>query len=367
MQVIHGRIRSILRGSAGEMNGFILERGIEVRFPSAHANQVSAISEVGSQVEIRGWARPGPAGGTQFNATSILNCDSSQIADLKDLPHTPEVPSFPIPTSEETASLAPLPRSGQGSGATAGRSDQSIQKSSEKGWKRVVFAPSPLAEPDSQGSGSAAFSTWTARESAIKGIERAYDGLHRAQAMLAYFKIVELESPDVGQLFDGAKLNYEQALSAHRKQEFPAASELAAASSGLSLAAEFVISRAFRASAKSPTLVPPPPLRPATSAGAAQVQDRLLLAQRLLSRIHWLLENGTMPAEEIREVQKVATWSETFLHEAQQEIRTGGCEDSMDLANTAFEIAHAAEHICKKCYVSREDTSHFTVTAQPSD
>jgi len=367
MQVIHGRIQRFLRGSGGELNGLILDRGIEVQIPSAKSNQVLAIAEIGSTMEMHGWVRPGPAGGMQFHATAIINDDSKQFVYLHELPHNPEMPFPSTPTSEEAASLGPLPADQQGRGITA-QAHESIEDSSEPEKRRPFFHESQAAsEPGSQRTEAATSILLGNRENAVREIERAYDGLHHAQALLAYLKIVDLESPNVGQLFDGAKLSYERALSSHRKQKFSEASELAAASSGLSLAVETVISRAFRASANSPTLVPPPPLHPATSGGSAQIHDRLLHVQRLLSRIHWLLENGTMPAEEIQEVQKITSWSESFLRQAQREFRTVGAESSADLANTAYEIAQAAEHICKKCYVTREDAPHFTVTAQPSD
>src|ERR1700675_364041 len=119
MQVIHGRIQKFLRGRAGEIIGFILDSGIEVQFPSAHSKHVSAIAEFGSHMEIHGWMRPGPAGGTQFDATAIVNCDANQIVYLKESPHDPEMPFSSTATSEADASLALPSRNEHSTGVTA--------------------------------------------------------------------------------------------------------------------------------------------------------------------------------------------------------------------------------------------------------
>jgi hypothetical protein len=370
MQVIQGQVRRFLHGRAGEINAFILDRGIEVRFPSAQSTQVSRIVELASNVEIHGWTRPGPAGGMQFDATAIINSDSNQIVYLRQLPlpHEPEVPPSSTAMSEEAASLAPLLHDGQAQDTASGNSFDSIEGFTGEDEDRVLsYKSHPADGTGSHPTGVAVATRWANREGAVKNIERAYDDLHRTQAILAYVKIVDLKDPNVGQLLEEAKRCYEQAFSTYQRDDFTAAEELAAASSNLSATVELVVSRTFRSSANSPTLVPSPPLRRATSTESAQAQNYLLRVQKLLFRIRWLLENGTMPAEDIQEVQKITTWSETFCLQAQRVFRAGGTEDSMELAKTAYEIARAAEHICKKCYVTRDASSHFTVTAQPSD
>jgi hypothetical protein len=333
MQVIHGRIQRFLRERAGEMTGFILAPGIEVRFPLGNSPHVSAIAQIGSYMEIHGWVCRGAGGKTQFHAIAIANFDSNQLVYLKEPPHEPETPLSSTTTSTEVASLAPPQRSQFASG------------------------------PETLQLGVAALSHGSNRQSAARGIDRAYDDLHRAQALLAYFRIMDIERPNVGQLLEGAKRSYEQALSVYLTQDFSAACELAATSSGLSLGVEIVISRSFRSSPNSPTLVPAPPSDEATSRDSMQVQDHLLRVQKLLSRIHWLLENGTMPSDDMEDAQKIAGWSKAFLQQARQLFRGGNVKDASDLTLAAEAIAQSAEHRCKKCYVNRESDSRLTPAA----
>jgi hypothetical protein len=107
MQVVHGRIKKFLRGCAGETTGFVLDPGVEVLFPLTNSPQVSAIAEIGSYMEIHGWVSRGPAGKTQFHATSIANFDSNRVVCIKEPPQEPGTPLPSTTTSKDAASLAP--------------------------------------------------------------------------------------------------------------------------------------------------------------------------------------------------------------------------------------------------------------------
>jgi hypothetical protein len=323
MRVIQGRVQRFLLGSSGGFNAFILDRGIEVRFPSAQLREVSHIVEVGSNVEIQGWTRPGTAGAMQLDASTIMNSDSKRMIIIKQFPppKDPGVLPSSMPTSEKAASLGPPHHAEQ------------------------------------------AASRYATREGAAKDIERAYDSLHRTQAILAYVKIVDLKDPNVGDLLEEAKRTYEQALSTYQKENFSAAGELAAASNDLTTAIEMVISWTFRSSTNTPTLVPAPPMRQATSTESAGIQERLLSVQKSLFRIRWLVENGTMPLDDVEEVRKIAAWSDAFLVQARQMFQRGQVEGATEFAQAAEAVLHSAEHRSKKCYVALESDSHFVSTA----
>lgn len=368
MQAIRGRVAGFLSNSSGQSTGFVLDNGIEVHFPPHESSRVSPVVEVGSPVEIHGWARPGPAHEMRFDATAIKNCESNRIAFFEDLPlpHDPEVPPFSATTEE----AAPLPHSHGEERAHPASTAKSL------GLRKEDFVATERGDSLASRSsrtwhnppvGSAASSRQTSTEQSARAIEAAYDGLHRTQAILAYVKIVDLKDPDVGRLLEGAQQTYQRAFFSHQNSDFTAAGELAAASRNLSAAVETIVSRIFRSSATFPALVLPPPPRPATREESAQVLDRILRTQKSLARIQWLLENGTMPQEDVEEVQEIAAWCERFFRQAQREFQAGGIDDSAGLAETACAIAQAAEHICKKCYVSHDPDFHASLAVHTLD
>jgi len=367
MQVIQGKVQALLHGPAGEIAGLILDPGVEVRISPAQSVPFLPIIGVGSNVEIHGWTRPGPSGGMQFDAEAIANIDTDQLVCLKEspFPRDPEVSLVSPRRIERAAPLVPPSDMERAEAAGLEKNPSGIEALYKEDSKRVQLAGSqPANAPENRGSRSAATVSWASREGAARSIERAYDGLHRAQAMLAYVKIVDLEDPDAGQFLDEARSSYQQALSTYQREDFTAAAELAAASSSLSSATELVVCRVFRSSASSPTLVPPPPLRQATPAESALVQNRLLRVQELLARIRWLLENGTMPLEDTEAVERIAGWGEAFLLQARQLFQRGRIEDAIEVVQAAEAVMRSAEHRCKKCYVALESDSRLLPTAQ---
>ena len=368
MEAIRGRVASFLSNGSREIKGFVLQNGFEVRFSPAESSRVSLIVGIGSTVEVHGWTRSGPIDGMRFDASAIKNCESNRIVFFENLPlpHDPEVPPASI-SLEEAASL-PLPPGGDRAHPASTAKTLGLRKGDPAAPVRgdSLASHSPLTCQDHPGE-PAASSQWTNAEQAAREIESAYDGLHRTQAILAYVKIVDLKDPDVGRLLEEARRTYQRAFFSHHNSDFTAAGELAAASRNLSAAVEAIVSRIFRSSAHFPTLVPPPPPRHATPQESAQVLDRILRTQKSLARIRWVLENGTMPQEDVEEVQEIAAWCERFFRQAQRSFHAGGIDDSAGLAETAYAVAQAAEHICKKCYVSHDPDFHSSVAVQPFD
>jgi hypothetical protein len=110
MQIISGRIGELRYSSAGEVNGFVLDRGREVHFSPDRASRVLRIVTAGSRVEVRGHRLGSVAGDTHIQGSAITNSDSKRPANL-DTPAalpTPEVrPAASLPP-RDTAPLALL-------------------------------------------------------------------------------------------------------------------------------------------------------------------------------------------------------------------------------------------------------------------
>lgn len=193
----------------------------------------------------------------------------------------------------------------------------------------------------------------TEAEGAARSIELAYDGIHRAQALLAYVTIVDLHVPDVSQLFDESKYTYQQAVSRYQKQEYAAADEFAAASGELSRSVEIVVSRTLRVDSNSPTLVPSPPDHQPDVLNSAEAQSSLARVGKLLARIHWLVQNGTLPFEDREQVRRITSWSDVLYSKGQQSWKAGAIAEASYFISVAEAVAHSSEHICKQDYIAR--------------
>jgi hypothetical protein len=116
---------------------------------------------------------------------------------------------------------------------------------------------------------------------------------------------------------------------------------------------EIVMARTLRSDNTLPTLVPPPPEHRAGPWEAENLEENLAQVETVLSRIHWVLENGTLPSEERAQVRKIASWGDAFYKQAQLTYRSAVLEDAAELAQAALAGAHSAEHVCRKWYVTQ--------------
>jgi len=311
MQAVTGTIRRLLRDSAGEVNGFALDTGLNIRFPSDQAASMLAIVTVGSSVKVHASVRGNPIGTASL--ATVTNLDSGQSADFLAFSpaHKPEVSTDANAPPRTEASLAPAPR--------------------------VVCDPQPLA---------------TARNVADE-IEQAYDRLHRTQAMLAYLVMMRQEQNMIGQYLDEAKHTYVQALSRHQVRDFEGARDFAAASSGLSRVVEILISRTFHSSINYPKLVPPPPEHIHARRDEEAARHDLAGAEQRFTRVHWVTENGTLTSEDRAQVEKLLLWSHLLSRWARRLLETGAVEDAVEFAQAANAAVCSAEHLCRKCYTAR--------------
>jgi hypothetical protein len=94
----------------------------------------------------------------------------------------------------------------------------------------------PASEPICKSSHSARANDVT------REIDRAYDGLHRTQAMLMYLNIMNRERPEVVEYFEEAQHAYVRALCRYEVLDFESAREFAAVSTNLVRVLEILVS-----------------------------------------------------------------------------------------------------------------------------
>lgn len=354
MEIVYGKTREILPVSDGETSGFVIDGGMEVHFPKESAQRVAAVVSLGSRLEICGNQYRGPSGDPRLDAQFITNLDSNRSVNLHDAPpmDKPEMPPSSSPTSAEAASLAPPNRD------TDGEPSDSLQLEELIGVSDASPRPNDAASAEFSHQAPTTESVLRPRqhrhahgEAAARSIELAYDGIHRAQALLAYITIVDIRNPDVGQLFDESKYTYQQALASYQKQDFAVAGEFAAASGELSRSVELIASRTLRVESNSPTLVPSPPQRQADVLNAAETQSSLTRVGKLLARIHWLVQNGTLPFEDREQVRRIVSWSDVLYSKGQHSWKAGSFAEASYFMSAAEAVAHSAEHICKQDYI----------------
>jgi hypothetical protein len=355
MQSVDGKVSKFLYNASGILNGFVLGRGQEIRFWISQANvgAVTGTVTAGSRVEVQGDFQRDATGEEYLLAALVTNLDSKQSASLP-APVCPGKPGMQSDGAPHTvASLAHLrvvdPERQAGAGSQADKAADAIAFY----LREIASHPEQSAfSSDPNSLAPNAVLTRATTSDATTGIERAYDGLHRIQAILAYLHIVKLHVPGIGQFLDEAKHTYEQALAHYAAKDFEGAREFAAACQCLSRVVEIVISRTLRSDTSCPTMVPPPPEHPTTGGESVHVQDGLDKVESVLSRLHWLLENGTLPLEDRTQVRRIASWGDAFYQQTRRMYRSGSLEDASELVQAAHSAAHSAEHICRNWYVA---------------
>jgi hypothetical protein len=360
MECVDGRVSMFLYGPDGILKGFLLGRGQEIRFELTPKN-VSAVRQnvtIGSRVEVQGDLRTDGAGEEYLRAQVITNLDSKQTSNLP-VPVRPGKPGMLSDGAPRTmASLAHHGPTVEQKHERAGSQTTSDGKAPEA---EPAEDESKALHPGSYFHALAKRGDDTAEEllrnDAARSIGFAYDSLHRIQAILAYLHIIKHRVPGISQFLDEAKRTYEQALTRFTAPDFTAAKEFAEASGSLSRVVEIVMARTLRSDTSLPTLVPPPPGHRGAASAPEQVEKHLEQAETVLSRIHWVLENGTLPSEERAQVRKIASWGDAFYKQAQHTYRDSVLEDAAELAQAALAGAHSAEHVCRKWYISHPSRS----------
>jgi hypothetical protein len=368
MQSIYGNVVEILRDPTGRANGLVLDSGEEISFSADQLGHVAEVATLNASIQIMFDLQNGSKEQRVLTATQITNLDSKQTASLQ-APVCLRKPGMSAEATPTTpASLAHLKVMEEDRPKrTDPRGERSLDPIGLL-LEKMASQPRPsrYASDEDPQRGLLPLPRAMRRDAATE-IEHAYDSLHRIQAILAYLKIMKRQVHGMSQMHEEAKHTYEQALSRHAARDFEGARELAAASGCLSRVVEGIISRTLRSDTSYPSLVSPPPQRKGICGDASRVDDDLDAVEAVLSRIHWLMENGTLPLEDRAQVRRIAAWGDAFYQQARRMFQHGSHEDAAELAEAAVDAAHSAEHICRNWYVAHTaDSPHDTIPADRS-
>jgi len=358
MKSLTGRVSKMLQDPNDNRAGFVLEGGQTVQFFAGHGKRVTSILTTGSLVQVEGDFQVEQDGEEYAESAFVTNLDSKQTTTLPALVTLgrPEMASRVAPNTPP--SLAPSQ-----TGVVGKRNSKNsdlfdvllVRAVSHSDRSKDAAKYKPLGRNPALPQAT--------KSDAATAIEHAYDGVHRTQAVLAYLNILRRCVPGMGQFHDEAKRTYEQALSLFEAKDFDAARECAAASCGLSCVVEIIISRTLRSDSAYPSLVPPLPEHLRASVDTEHLEDGLEDVDTMLSRIRWLVENGTLPPEDRAHVRKIAAWGESFRQEAQKAFGNPASENATELVEAAIAVAFAAEHLCRKWYVAIHSHSAADETA----
>ncbi len=368
MQSIFGKVTGILRDALGRVDGLILEGGEELRSSAAQLDRIVAIVTPGSRIELTGDLQLGSEERVVLNAAHLTNLDSKQTLALP-APvclGKPGMLSDATPTTTASLALPPIRQEEKVSGSVlpAQRSQDPFDHLLEALAREAQ--QSPFAANEYSQQHLPLLSRATSSDSAAE-LERAYDTLHRIQAVLAYLHIVKLQVHGMSQMHEEARHTYEQALSRHASQDFEGAREFATASLCLCRVVEGIVSRTLRSDTTYPSLVPPPPAPISDCESAGNIQNASKAVEALLSRVHWLLENGTLPLDDRTQVRRITAWSDAFYQQARHTHENGSNNEVGGFLQAALDAAHSAEHICRNWYVAQAaDRQHHLIAADPS-
>ncbi len=338
-KIVRGKIERLLTNSASEVNGMILDGGWVFGFAPERAREVLEIVTVGSLVDVQAIVPTDTPSGRpldwpenmQAEATVITEPLSGKCVVLSPISsHTPEVCAEICPPPGTACSpLAPT---------------------------RGTMAP----ERDKRARAAIP-------EKATRAVERAYDRLYRCQTMLAFVKSSIKHRGAVLQYLHEAKRTYLQALGRYQEWDFEGACECAAASEDLANMVEILARETFD-SLSFPTDIRREISAPAASdqekADGALAHDSLNHTESILGRIHWITTNGTLPSEDRAQVLKLVSWSEHLKHWANLLRDIGADTEASQFARAANAAAGAAEHVCKRCYVTQNGEA-YTAAAAP--
>lgn len=353
MQSICGEVKEFRRDAVGRLNGLVLEDGQEVLCSPEQLELLATIFIPGSWIEIKGDVR--------FSDHEQMVLSGVQVTDL----NSKQTKSLPAPvcvgkagmlshaSPTSTASLAlPDAHRGEIESQPPSRAIAIGETTNQRATERAVVSLRPGSYFHNVQENNDSKRTSPLRNRAARRIGLAYDRLHGIQAILAYLHIMKHRILGISQFLEEAKHTYEQALARFTANDFAGAREFADASCSLSRVVEIMMSRALRSDASLPSLVPPPPDRWSGFAEPEHVEEELAQAASVLSKIHWVLENGTLPSEDRAQVRKIAAWGDAFYKQAQYKYKDTVLDDASEFAQAALAGANSAEHVCRKWYVS---------------
>jgi hypothetical protein len=359
MQTFYGTVIQLLRDANDRVRGFVLDSGEAIHFSMDHLDLVAVFVTLSSRIQITADLRCDSNGQQLLTSAHFTNLDWNRSTNLPAPVSRSKPGTLLNATANTTISLGldpitePVPPS-----------DTDLQTPSGPEILDRALKEVAATEDSNQHS---QFLLRATRSDAASALERAYDSLHRIQAILAYLNIIKRQVHGMSQMHEEARHIYEQALSRHVVQDVKGAFELATTCECLSRVVEGVISRTLRSDTSYPSLVPPPPVHLGACQSPGRVPEELDALEAVLARVHWLLENGTLRLEDRTQVLRIAGWGDAFYQQARRRYQRGAHQDATELAQAGIDVAVAAEQVCRNWYVVRAaDSQHHRITADRS-
>jgi hypothetical protein len=338
-ETVCGRVCRFVSSLTGEVNGFILDRGLRVCFSTDLGDGVMEILSIGSRVLVDGLVRVTQLGDTCVDATTITSLDSRRSVKFVSAPisQLSAMPPLAAEARPGTASSAPLdwPDSG---------SRHELEPLCDKAAQAIDFGCTTNESLPRAGSAKTAEPHGTA----VEGMDRALNSLHRTEVLLTYLLVVNAKGPRVGyRLFDEALHTYEQALSRTEARNFTGAEQFAMASRFLSHAAEILILRTipWRSDLANSASSCQDPIAAINAATLAL--DQLQRVEGLLSRIRLLLNSASPSTADHAQIEKLVARGGILYAQARCFCYRGKIEDAIELAHAAEAVARSAEHLCR--------------------
>jgi hypothetical protein len=191
-------------------------------------------------------------------------------------------------------------------------------------------------------------------------VEQAQRQVHHSKAILTFLKSVNQGRPSLLQYLHEADRTFLQALEHYQSHNFEEALECAAACCELCNLIEILVSRAFQSASQLANAAendPPAPL------SFKAIHADLERVEGLIGRIEWVAANGTLPAQDREQVQKLILWSDSLHRCSVRLLDIGAADEASELLHAAEAAAGAAEHVCRKSYMKHGDAGRTAASA----
>jgi flagellar biosynthesis/type III secretory pathway chaperone len=214
----------------------------------------------------------------------------------------------------------------------------------------------PLAPTVSRGTWTHKRELFRVNFTVVQTVEQAQNQLHHSKAILSFLQSVHQGKPSLLQYLQEAERTFLQALENYQNRNYEEARECAAACCELCNLIEILVLRAFQSAAQLASVAENDFPAPLSGTG---IRADLHRVDEILGRIQWIVQNGTLPSQDREQVQKLVSWSESLHRCATRLFDIGAVEETMELLRAAQSAAGAAEHICRKSYVTNSNVALF--------
>jgi hypothetical protein len=184
-------------------------------------------------------------------------------------------------------------------------------------------------------------------------IEQCHERLYRIHAILVHLNMSNQKNSGLSEFLDEAEHTFVQALGRCEARDFEGASEYIAASTSLCWLTEILLSRRLRSPSSHDGFVPFPPTYVSSENDPEVVQRDLDRVDRLLVRVRWVTENGTLSFDGRIQVERFSSWAERLSRWARHLLDTGATRDASEFTRAAKAAICSAEHLCREGYVAR--------------